>query len=752
MVTIGADISNLTTGLTTTGTKLTNFGQNAGTTIAGLGTGITSLGNKMTSLGGNITTALQPFTDAALAGLDAASGFEDVMSQLQIFGGLAGDELENVRDLALQLGADTKFSAADAAGAMLELTKAGMTVPDAMTTVKSTLDLAAAGNLTLADSAGIVSTALAQFGLDASDSAYVVNTLASAALASRADVDTLAQGLSNVGPVAASAGLDLNDTAAALAVLANAGIDGAEAGTQLKSLLLNFNSDTAKDEFNKLGVSLYDASGNTRNFDDVLDELKVSLAAMTPEEKATAMKNLAGSYGITALNALLAADGIDTMQTSMEAAPDAANLASAGMATFSGKVESLKGSVETLMITALTPLMDDVLSPLTDTVTEIVNAITDWADKNPEAASAIGGVVLAVAGLGVVLTIVGGAVTVFGGVITALGTGIAILTSPIALLAGAIGLLIAVINNPDVQAGLAAWQGVFDNLKTIVDFVGQSIQAKLNDIASAIRAFFRDIEQTMLDIQIKAADVQIALGINYDANVADKNAKQAQLNASNLAENLETGINTGLAAGDINIDPSQYVNVDYAALASKITNPMLIQDAMTKAMAEGDQQALDVLLPLATELGIDTQSLVDQFATSLTTAGSQQIYNATLTADVLVNAGKVDLGPLRGAINAAIANGNLAGNVPQVPNAATPAPAASAVPHLATGGYIKSEGMAYLHAGEVVLNQGQQAAAGGGGRAANVTFNTNMSIDAMIAELERRGYTLPRGYAGEAAL
>jgi TP901 family phage tail tape measure protein len=382
--------------------------------------------------------------------------------------------------------------------------------------------------------------------------------------------------------------------------------------------------------------------------------------------------------------------------------------------------------------------------------------------------SVIGGLVGAIATVvaQVGSDVIGGAMEAIGNALPTFGTAIANLISvfsdigkgdwkqagidlgdTITNFVNAVGKLFGMdLQIPDFSTALDGFRTAFEAIPTILVFIQGEIERGVNNFASGIRGVFRDIEQTILDLQIKVADVQIALGINYDANVADKNAKQAALDTSNLAENLETGIATGLANSDINIDPAQYVNVDYAALADKITNPTLIQDALTQAMAEGDQAALNVLLPLATELGIDTQSLVDQFAASLTDASAAQIYNASLTADVIVFASRVDLGPLRGAINDAIAKGNLAGNLPQVPGAQlTPIHGA------ASGARVLSNGLVMAHQDELIVNRSQQSSVGRSGDSANITFNTNMSIDAMIAEMERRGYALPRGYAGEAA-
>ena len=775
-VVIGADTSGFTRGADKVNQQITSFGTTAAGAMVATGRATTNFGNSVSGIGSQITGLSQPFVALATSGLDAASNFEDVMTNLQVFGGLSGAELEAVRQKALQMGADTKFSASDAAGGMLELVKSGMSVSDSMTAMAGTMDLAAAGQISLDQSSGIIVTTLAQFGMGADQAGEAANVLASAALASRADVSTLADGLKNVGPVAAAAGLDLKSTAASLAVLANAGIDGAEAGTQLKSLLLNFNSDTAKKQFDDLGVSLYDAKGNTRDFDTVLDELKIALDAMTPEQRAVAMKNLAGSYGVTALNALLAQGGIDSMKTAMDRAPSAAEMAAKGMGTFSGKVESLKGSVETLMITGLTPLMDNVLTPLAEKVTGVVNSFTAWAEKNPETASTIGGIVLVIGLLGGVLTVVGSAVSLFGMAISGMGAVVGFVFSPIGLLALAIGGLVLVLNDPRIQEGLGAWQGVFEMLPAVIQVAAIAIQAGLDDASASVRAAIRDIHAQILEWQITATEIQIGLGINVDANKSFLQDLSNQVQSIDIAKQLESDINTGLASGGpITIDTGliTYITSGQAGtdqggadvlgtLASQIADPTAIQQAIDAAVGSGDVEtakaliplgltlaggpeqqqvrmqelltsaleaggpdgaAFNALLPLAAEMDIDVKSITDQYQAAVTAAAANQTFDVVVHANVGVAVDHVGLSEISMGVQAT-------------------ANASTGVPTGATGGVMSGDGLAYLHEGERVLTRKQTDSydSGRGGSGGNTfIINPTSNVDEMVNEIVRRG-------------
>jgi TP901 family phage tail tape measure protein len=165
--------------------------------------------------------------------------------------------MDQLRNKALQLGKDTSFSASEAASAIEELVKQGISVPDVMNgAADATVALAEAGELELPRAAEIASNAMNQFKLSAQDLPHVADLLAGAANASSASVGDLGSALEYVGPVAHSMGLSIDDTTGALAILANNGIKGTEAGTQLRGMLLGLTPTTNKqsEAFKKLGL------------------------------------------------------------------------------------------------------------------------------------------------------------------------------------------------------------------------------------------------------------------------------------------------------------------------------------------------------------------------------------------------------------------------------------------------------------------------------------------------------------------
>lgn len=288
---------------------------------------------------------------------------------------------------------------------------------------------------------------------------------------------------------------------------------------------------------------------------------------------------------------------------------------------------------------------------------------------------------------------------------------------------------------PDFETALAGWQTFGDSLGILIEYAGDKVGNVLNGMAVGVRAFVRDIEETIGRIQIAGADVQMALGINWDANAAARDSAIANVNAIETAQTLETQIRDSLAGGNISIDMSQFLTTDPQAIASKIADPLLIQQALTTALGEGDQATFDVLAPVAMQLGVDPEALKAEYQAKLDAAAGEE-FAVSVNAAVTVNPASIDLSPIFAGINAA-ASGMGAGG----------ARFTAGLPHLDTGGMIESTGVALLHAGEQVLNPAETAAYNSGGSSGgnSITFAPTMTVDQMLSDLARMGIYLKPG-------
>lgn len=333
------------------------------------------------------------FGGVALAGIvkdsvDLEKQFSQTMNTLGAVADVPKKQLGSLSDLALKMGADTVFSANEAADAMLELGKGGLSAATIQSgALEGTLTLAAAGGTDLATAATIASNALNTFGLEGKDMAGVADALAGGANASSASVESLAQALQQVGPGATQAGLDLQTTVGALSAFDAAGIKGSDAGTSLKTFLTRLvpATDRAATGMKRLGVDATDAHGNFLPLTDIAGQLSKGMEDLTDKEKTAALNMAFGSDASRAA-IVLSKEGADGLQKYIDATSksgSAQKVAAARMDGTAGALEALSGSVETAKL-ALGQLLAPVvvagakaLSGAVNWITEAIQGLTD---------------------------------------------------------------------------------------------------------------------------------------------------------------------------------------------------------------------------------------------------------------------------------------------------------------------------------------------------------------------------------------
>lgn len=324
-----------------------------------------------------------PVQAAGFAGLgygvfDAVKNYSDFtaqLSQIKAVTGLDAEAMDAVKEKALELGADTQFSSTEAAQGMTELLKAGVSVKDVLGDAsQAALDLAAAGQLSLPEAAEIMSTAMNAFHMD--DATHAADILVGAANASATGVQELKYSLSAVSAVAAGVGMSFDDTNTALAVFANNGLKGSDAGTSLKTMLMNLSPQTkqATEEMQRLGLltdegtsKFFDQEGHLRSLSDIAGLLQEHLSGLTDEEKMNALSTMFGSDAIRGGMIMLreGAKGVKDMNAAMKDIT-AHETAKVAMDNLRGSLLRLKSAWENLTIKLLDHGVGDGLRGFTD--------------------------------------------------------------------------------------------------------------------------------------------------------------------------------------------------------------------------------------------------------------------------------------------------------------------------------------------------------------------------------------------------
>lgn len=368
----------------------TNSGKTMGNALAGglrsaAGTigKVFSVAAKTAAVGFSAATAgVVAFGKSAIS---AGSQFDSSMAQVAATMGTTVDQIGNLRDFAMEMGAKTAFSATEAADALNYMALAGYDSNEAMQALPNVLNLAAAGSIDLAYASDMVTDAQSALGLTMDESAQLVDKMAMASSKSNTSVAQLGEAILTVGGTAKNLAGGTTELSTALGILADNGVKGAEGGTALRNVILSLSAptDTAADALDALGVSVFDAQGNMRSLNDIFGDLNTSLSAMTQGEQTQVLNKIFNKVDLKSVNALLANTGerFDELSGYIDNATGAAEkMAATQLDNLNGDVTLFKSALEGAQIVisdALTPYLRDFVQLGTDGIGRVTDAFEE---------------------------------------------------------------------------------------------------------------------------------------------------------------------------------------------------------------------------------------------------------------------------------------------------------------------------------------------------------------------------------------
>lgn len=354
---------------------------------------------------------------AALAvPLKFAMEYEQSLARLGALARANDAEMQKLNATALKLGADTQFSASQAAEAMTYMAQQGFKVNEIIGATPGIMDLAAAGAIDLATAADIGGNILKGFGLQAKDMARVNDILANTFTSSNTTLINLGESLKYVAPIAQSTGAQIQELAAMTGLLGNVGISGSQAGTTLRAAYLKLASPAkeAMQAMQALGVQTTDANGNLRSMSDVLTDMDKAMKGMGSGLKLDVLATVFGQEAASGMTELMKQAGSGKLQEytqSLLKSGTATEVANRQMNTFSGSVEQLMGSLETLAI-GIGNVLIPALTKFANWLVPIINWVGDFA-KNHQTLTNI--IVWSTAAVATLATVLGtGAFAVYG--------------------------------------------------------------------------------------------------------------------------------------------------------------------------------------------------------------------------------------------------------------------------------------------------------------------------------------------------
>jgi TP901 family phage tail tape measure protein len=343
-------------------------------------TGLSLLGVRGATLAANSAFLAGAAAIAAFAkSVGLAAGLERQLNIFRVTAGATADEMARAAAEARRLGSDITLpavSTADAAQAMTELAKAGLSVQDSIEGARGVLQLATAAGIDNAQATEFVANALNAFGLAGNQASRVADLFAGASIEAQGSIVDMAVAFQQAAAVGRQVGLSLEDVATFITLFARAGLRGSDAGTSLRTALLRLVNPTEKAAkiIRDLGIQIRDAQGNVRP--DVFAQFGRATAGLSPAARDAALAIVFGQDAIrgAAIAAREGVRGFDETQKAISRAGSAAELAGAATDGFSGKVEALKnnlGALGSTIGTAALPALEGLLTVLNGVVSGI---------------------------------------------------------------------------------------------------------------------------------------------------------------------------------------------------------------------------------------------------------------------------------------------------------------------------------------------------------------------------------------------
>lgn len=406
--------------------KARQFGSVFSQQMQAAGRKISEFGDKV----GTVGKKLLPLTGAVVgigaAAVKTGADFDSAMSKVQSLSGASGQELERLRDAALEMGETTAFSATEAADALGYMALAGWDSEQSITALPAVLNLAAASGMELAQASDMVTDYLSAFNMEASDAAYFSDLLAYAQADSNTTAEQLGEAYKNCAANLNAAGQDVETVTSLLEAMAQQSLKGSEAGTALSAIMRDITAKMNKGaiKIGDVSVAVQDADGNFRDLTDILTDVQAATEGMGNAQRAAALAATFTADSTKGLNMILnyGMEAVKGYEESLRGGlGTASQQAEERLNNFNGQLTLLKSALDTAAIT-----ISDALTPMVAQLVEYVQKAVDWFNSLDE-----GQQQMAVT-IGLVAAAIGPLLMVLDSVISAIGT----ITTGVGVLSG----------------------------------------------------------------------------------------------------------------------------------------------------------------------------------------------------------------------------------------------------------------------------------------------------------------------------
>jgi len=398
--------------------------------------------------------------------------FELTIKQAQA---VTGDFSSTLRDMAMATRGGTLdvFGPTQLAEAYRELGAAGAGMNDIMAATPDILEFGTAAMLGTEQAAYGVLAAAKSFNIELSDSQQIVDAYTESMNLGALAGEDFQWIMSSAGAVAKMAGQDFREILSVGSAMRDAGIQAQDAGTAIKSALMHLMDPAkeAQDIMKELGINIYDASGNMKQWSEITKEFETALSGANAQTQQMVLSTVFGTDGIRAMATSInkGSDYLATFTEGLKNADGATHEMAEAMAdTFDGAVRKANSSLEKTKILLFEDISRGAVTALDAINTLLIGFISldDATRQLIELIVGAGGLVVALA-----------AVT---RALQALGVTAATLTGPVGILTMAIGVL---------TTGVIAYKGAQEQARIEAANHIETVEGQINRIPQLVQKY-----------------------------------------------------------------------------------------------------------------------------------------------------------------------------------------------------------------------------------------------------------------------
>lgn len=260
----------------------------------------------------------------------AFGNYEQALANLRAAAAPTAEEFTRLRSTIERVALATGTSLPETTAVFMELVKAGRSVDEVVGGLgDAVIRFARVSEMAAAPAAAVLTGAMNIFRQEGLSAVQAMNLINQAADSSRASLMQVADAFTVGGAAAATFDQNMRDTVTAIALMAQEQIQGADAGTSLRRILVNLGTGGGNEEGGRVVAALQEiglglesfrgADGRMLPMVEMIGRLNTAMASLGPAARQMAITNIGGMYGMTGLTALLkhGAAGWGEMQRKM---------------------------------------------------------------------------------------------------------------------------------------------------------------------------------------------------------------------------------------------------------------------------------------------------------------------------------------------------------------------------------------------------------------------------------------------------